>query len=261
MFTLNPFGRLLDLLCPPVCAFCGESLDEAEPFCQKCAEKLATPDGKFCLRCGGRRFQRVEGKEPGSDACKRCRTTDFRFRRVIALGEYEQELRAAVLRMKTERGGLLARSAAELLWKCRKSELRAEAPDFVVPIPMHRIRRFSRGVNSPDVLAVELARKLGVPVCGNLIRRVRRTDLQYMLSARDRRSNVDGAFAFVDERRLRRLEGRNVLLVDDILTTGATCNEAAGLLRRSGVRSVTVCILARAEGVFGDFHAQRGEKR
>ena len=260
-----PFTRLLDLLCPPVCTFCGTSLEQAEPFCTKCTESLVTPEGKFCLRCGGRRFQRTWDTELKTDACKRCRTTDFRFRRAVALGEYERELRSAVLRMKTDRTGLLVRSAAELLWRYRETELREAMVDFIVPIPMHRSRRFSRGVNAPDLLAEELARKLKIPIFQRLVRRHRATDLQYMLSARDRQTNVDGAFVLgkSNDKIGKRfgIEGKNALLVDDILTTGATCNEVAKLLRRTGVRDVTVCILARAEGIYDDFHAQRGEKR
>lgn len=251
---MHPFTRLLDLLCPPTCPLCGESQEEFRPFCEKCEEQLATPDGEFCPRCGGRRFQRTRNEK--IDACKRCRTTDFRFRRVIALGEYERELRKLVLRMKTERSGLSARAAVELLWKYRESGLRQAEADFVVAVPMHRHRRFSRGVNAPDLLASELARKLRIPFFRRLLRRVRRTDLQYMLSVQDRKSNVDGAFAVAGKPNA--VSGKRILLVDDILTTGATCNEIAGILRRSGAESVTVCVLARAEGIYGDFHAGRG---
>ncbi len=203
------------------------------------------------MRCGGRRYAKLQGGE----GCTRCRTTDFRFRRAIVLGEYETELRMAVLRMKTERGGLQARAAADLLFAHRKKELLEMQAGgnlpCIVPVPMHRSRRWQRGVNSPDMLAERLGEHLKWPVLHKLVKRIRATDLQYQLSRKNRQENVENAFELTSSKRLRsKIEGRNVLLVDDILTTAATCNEIAKLLRRAGVREVTVCAVARAEGSY-----------
>lgn len=214
------------------------------PPCDACAGKLATPEGRFCLRCGGRRFQRDERQA----ACSRCRTAKFRFERVIALGEYETELRLLVLRMKTERSGHLATALATLLLRERMQDIRAAAPDWILSVPIHRRRYWERGVNAPDLLAAEFGRSLRIPVSGKTLRRNRATDLQYMLSTRQRTANVEGAFSLA-RNASKRLSGKRILLVDDILTTGATCNEIAKLLRNEGnVQSVTVCVLARAEG-------------
>ncbi len=238
------FLPFLDLLCPPTCVFCGASMPESatESACDACIDKMVTPAGHFCLRCGGRRYQRLQGGE----GCTRCRTTDFRFRRAIVLGEYEQELRKAVLRMKTDRDGLRARAAADLLILHRRTELLEAKADFVIPVPMHRSRRWQRGVNSPDILAGQLAEFLKRPALPQLVKRVRSTDLQYLLSRQNRQTNVENAFELTKQR--TKIEGKNALLVDDILTTGATCNEIAKLLRRAGMREIAVCALARAEG-------------
>jgi len=196
--------------------------------------------------------------------------TKFRFKRVIALGEYETDLRLLVLRMKTDRTGILAVSAARLLAVSRRSDLENVQADYVVSVPMYRVRREDRGVNSPDTIAEELARQLNVPFARHLVRRVRRTDLQYTLSVQARTENVRGAFALrhpnlwekiINSKWSRErsaaqssyLSGKNILLVDDILTTGATCNEAAKVLLAAGAQSVTVAVLARAEGK-NDYH-------
>jgi ComF family protein len=242
------FRSLLNLICPPHCAVCGEPLalevDDGISLCTPCRLSITTPDGGFCARCGGRKFQRLD--ETGD--CRRCMTTPFRFRRVIALGEYEHELRMTILHMKTDRSGFSATAIAAWLVECRR-KLLEDAADVVVPMPMHRLRRWQRGVNNPDFLAAEIARRLDRPLLRNVVQRTRRTGLQFQLTKRGRSENVKGAFVVVP-RHQRLLTGKRVLLIDDILTTGATCNAVAAVLIAAGAKSVTVCVAARAEGNF-----------
>ena len=176
---------------------------------------------------------------------------------MITLGEYESDLRWLVLRMKTDRTGILAISAANVLANCRRTDLENVRADTIVPVPMHRLRRADRGNNSPDSIAEELGQRLKISVARNLVCRIRPTDLQYTLSNRARAENVSGAFALRPPSLVEKLyhaaqspdlTGKTVLLVDDILTTGATCNEITRVLLAAGVRSVTVAILARAVG-------------
>jgi ComF family protein len=263
---------LLDLLCPPICPICGEVVENSvdnpienpsgkeEPICSACVPKIVTPDGQFCFRCGGRRSVTPNDTSNCTiDNCTRCRTADFRFKRVIALGEYETDLRLLTLRMKTDKTGFLAISAAKMLALYRRSDLDNVQADHIVPVPMHRLRRWDRGVSSPDLLADELGLRLKIPVARHLIRRIRQTDLQYTLSPKARAENVRGAFALCPPSCLAKLGirrfspsivGKNILLIDDILTTGSTCNEITKVLLSAGVGSVTVAVLARAEGSF-----------
>jgi predicted amidophosphoribosyltransferase len=263
-----PFSGLLDLLCPPVCPICGKvtesPAENGELICSACLQKIVTPEGKFCRRCGGRRFVVLDNL----NECPRCRTTTFRFKRVIALGEYENDLRLLVLRMKIDRTGILAISAAKALATHRRNDLENAEADYIVPVSMHHLRRLDRGVNSPDTIADELGQRLKIPVVRYLVRRTRSTDLQYTLSRRARAENVADAFTLSPPTLWERLScrfrlagtplsgtpirqailGKNILLVDDILTTGSTCNAITKVLLAAGVRSVTVAVLARAEG-------------
>lgn len=254
-----PFTGLLDLLCPPICLICGEiiesSAEQENQICLNCLGKIVTPEGQFCRRCGGRRFV----TSPNTEECSRCRTTEFRFKRVIALGEYEHDLRLFILRMKTDKTGRGAISSAKILAYYRQADLKNVQADCIVPVPMHRFRRNERGVNSPDLIAEELGLRFKIPVRRNLIRRIRRTDLQYTLSHRSRAENVSGAFALYSPRfwdtlgfrqTWQKIVGKNILLVDDILTTGSTCNEITKVLLAAGVQTVTVAVLARAEGQY-----------
>ena len=252
-----PFTGLLNLLCPPICPICGEVVElragKDNPICSICVPKIITPDGQFCRRCGGRRFVIANNTEK----CVRCQTTEFRFKRVIALGEYEHDLRLLVLRMKTDKTGVLAIAAAKALAKYRRADLANVQADYIVPVPMHRLRRSERGVNSPDILAETLGQQLKISVVPHLVQRNRPTDLQYTLSQQSRGENMKGAFALDPpsfwnklgfQHFLPSVVGKNVLLVDDILTTGSTCNEVTKVLFAAGVQSVTVAVLARAEG-------------
>ena len=220
------------------------------PLCAVCIPKIVTPDGQSCRRCGGRRFV----SPPHADGCVRCRTTKFHFKRVIVLGEYANDWRLAVLRMKRDKTGILATAAAKTLALYRRADLEHAGADCIIPVPMHHSRRKDREVNSPDILAEVLGQQLKIPVAAHLVQRTRPTDLQYTLSQQARSENVRGAFAMRPPNLVTKLgfwrsrAVNHVLLVDDILTTGATCNEVTKVLCASGVRSVTVAVLARAGG-------------
>lgn len=187
-----------------------------------------------------RTLQELSNESP----CKHCRKPRFLFKNFIVLGEYQAELRHLLLRMKTDRTGFLAGSMATLLLRYRKEMLLGAACDVIVPVPIHRKRRFQRGVNSPDFLAEQIGRTLRIPVWKKLLIRTKETDLQFLLSVRARRENVRDAFSV----RASDCRGKNFLLVDDILTTGATCNEITKELLNREAQSVCVCALAKARG-------------
>ena len=123
-------------------------------------------------------------------------------------------------------------------WKCQLGEVDA---DCVMAVPMHWRRSLLRGMNSPEILADQLGRRLGIPK-RELVTRQKATRLQAGLSAHERKQNLRGAF-----RRRRGSTPQRVLVVDDILTTGATCNEVAKVLKKSGVKVVVVVAAARTE--------------
>lgn len=177
--------------------------------------------------------------------CALCRHVRLYFDTVVTLGAYHGELKQAILRTKHAYAEPLAVALAGLLVELRRGSIEAHQPELVIPMPMHWGRRLVRGINSADALAGEIGRRLGLPVCRRLLRRRRNDTPQRYLRPAERYRNVRGAFAV---RRTSGLEGRRVLLVDDVLTTGATASEAARMLKRAGAGSVVVAVLARAEG-------------
>jgi ComF family protein len=235
-------GRLLDVLLPRRCGRCAADLNRPPDevlLCQECQRVLARSQGATCDRCG----DRLLGTSAG--CCRRCRAEPPPFSSVIHLGVYEGALREAVLSTKSAHQETLAIALIDLLWKLRGDNLVDQRVEVVVPMPMHWLRRLERGANTPEVLADRLARHLAAPVCPMLKRR-RHTVPQGSLARAARLTNLRQAFRLRADYQCR---GARILLVDDVLTTGATCAEAAKVLLRAGAETVSVAVLARAEGV------------
>jgi ComF family protein len=146
--------------------------------------------------------------------------------------------------MKTDRNGRLAVAAARLFFRNRRHLLAEQPFDCVAPVPMFYWRRWHRGVNGPECFGEELARLLKVRFSKHLIRRVRATHPQSEIETELRRKNVLGAFAV--SRFAPLPKDRHILLVDDILTTGATASEVSHTLLAAGAASVTLAVIARA---------------
>jgi ComF family protein len=234
----------LNLLLPRACASCAAGLVDSRDnllLCGDCRQLLGPESWSGCPRCAA-----VGSAEDFSPVgCTLCRNTRFHFDSVVTLGSYRDRLRGVLLRMKLPLGEPLSKVMGQFL-ACRRGPQLAEvSPDLVVPVPMYWTRRLRRGTNSPEILACCLARRLGLPVRQRLLVRYRKTFLQADLPPRQRFRNVRAAFAI---RRKPYLQGARVLLVDDILTTGATCSEAAKALKGAGAAAVAVAVLARAQG-------------
>ncbi len=235
----------VDLLYPPRCACCDSELmgnhDELL-LCTDCCRSLGPETRPCCPFCGA--AGAVDGVPP--ERCWLCRKTRLKFDKVVPLGDYHvAELHDVVLRMKRPVHESLSAAMGRLLARRRRQQLAELRPDLIVPVPMYWTRRLDRGTNSPEILARELGRTLGIAVRRRVLWRCRNTLPQAGLPPGQRFQNVRGAFRVRSGRRLR---GARVLLVDDILTTGATCSEAAKVLKKAGAAMVAVAVVARAQG-------------
>jgi ComF family protein len=236
MFTLQSFNQLL---WPVVCINCNESISETDNnLCKECWESLVACTGAdYCQRCGrdAGMFALLAGK------CPDCQGKEIYFDRIARAGIYEHTLRKMILSFKngrTELGsvlGFLANSAFQ-------GSGFSDDVELFIPVPLHWTRRLIRGYNQSHVLV----RKLGRPtakISTDLVR-IRRTKVQpAMASPAARAKNVAGAFAV---RSGHNFNGRNVCLVDDIKTTGATLNECAKTLKQAGASKVFALVLAVA---------------
>lgn len=237
-----------NLLYPRVCAFCHRELDRAETpgaragsgsVCAACRARLVPPVENACLRCGAPLGRYVHSSPTGG--CSHCRKHPFAFQKLIRLGTYRGDLRRACLRIKRANGAPLAAALAELLVE-REGGLRTEHYDLVIPIPQHWLQRIKRPHNPAATLATVLSRRLKLPLATHILAKARDTRSQKRLTPTERRANLQHAFRVSRSAGLR---NARVLLVDDILTTGATASEAARTLRRAAARSITVAVVGR----------------
>ena len=243
--VVRNFGRdLLNLALPPRCLQCDDELSaQAEIcFCARCTQAIAPQLGACCDRCGAILPEGVFATE----CCSACKDFSLKFDAVYPLGSYQGALREVVLKTKRLSTEAFSRALGQLLAQRLAEKLARFRPDAVLPIPIHWAKRLWRGVNSPEVLAACLGRKLGVPIVRSLVR-CRYTGPQKDLLPRERFGNVRDAFRLRRGDR-RRWQDSRLLLVDDILTTGATCSEVAQLLKQAGAAAVAVAIVARADG-------------
>jgi ComF family protein len=155
---------------------------------------------------------------------------------------YEHELKRAVLGAKWSISSVPITTLAELLFRCRENELRGLKVDRILPIPQHWRQRVTRHFNPAWLLACSLARRLDRPCDVHVLRRVRRCRPQKRVAVQRRFENQRNSFALRDA---HVVDGETILLVDDVLTTGATCSEAARLLKQAGAKHVHVAALAR----------------
>jgi ComF family protein len=195
-------------------------------------------DGPRCPTCGS-----------AGAACRQCRTggrggrspAAADWQEIVVLGSYGDRLRDAILAAKRPAGDLLAGSLAGLLVDRHRGRLEGWGIDGVVPVPMHWLRRSSSGTSAADRIADRIARRMTVPVVPAL-RRERATPKQNTMPVADRWGNVRGAFG-----RRCPVVGRRLLLVDDVITTGATLAACSRELRDGGAAAVFVAALAKAD--------------
>ncbi len=232
---------LVQLLYPNTCWICQQLLPEEHAgFCPSCLAALTSDPFPICPRCAGTVGPFLHLPE----GCINCRNETFAFDRVIRLGPYEGLLRETILRLKHWSAEGLGERLGQLWAQERGDQLRALTADVVVPIPLHWRRHLRRGYNQSQALARALAAALGLPCRPRCLRRVRPTPWQsQQVSPTTRRENLRGAFA---QRSGVSLEGKTVLLVDDVLTTGSTAHEAARALRAARPARIHVAVLARA---------------
>lgn len=237
-----PLRSILDLVYPEICPLCMLRLHPTEQIlCEPCRAQILTEDTWRCEFCG------ATGIPPSpreGEPCPQCPPLGAPYQGVLAAVHYHSVSAQCVYRFKyhgrLEIGNLIADMMITRLSE-PINELRGRI-DWIVPVPLHWRRRWSRGFNQSDLLANRLGQHLGIPVV-HVLRRKRHTRMQTRIPREHRARNVAGAFE-VQRSAPRELPG--ILLIDDVVTTGHTITECARALQLHGAPQIWVACFARA---------------
>lgn len=239
--NLSAFGDgFFDLIYPSniYCISCGNIIDDSRPYslCDNCVRTLKWANGRTCARCG-----KILQESYGADLCTDCEDGEHVFQRGFTCVEYGMAERVLMHRFKYRDQAYLGRKLAEIMYdRIQPEELN---PDLILPVPMFRGKEKRRGYNQAAVLASSLAKLMGLPFDGKLLVRRVETEAMSRLNILERRKNIQEVFA-VSESRLPKLSGKQVLLIDDIYTTGSTADACASVLLESGAAAVFVLTFA-----------------
>lgn len=240
MILKSAIDSLTSVLFPAPCAICGQTLATASrvPICAPCLDELERISDPICACCGRPLVAAATHTIAPATIelrCRLCRTNFYAFDRARSFAVYNRELSEAILLLKYEQvtsladwfGGRLAEIALETALEYR--------PDVVVPVPLHRDRRRERGYNQAELIAKPVARCLKLRLDANLLVRTKPRPRQLVLSRAEHWKSVRGAYAIGNGMKIDNLR---VLLVDDVLTTGATLDACSRALKKAGASAV-----------------------
>jgi ComF family protein len=237
-------GAVASVLFPSGCRICESLLTRADrlPICDACLSSFRQLPNEICARCGQPWTESgdVDGDER---VCLECPDRGFAFDATRSFGIYDGGLARAIVLMKYERIEPLGDWFAKRLLETVERIPRQFAADLIVPVPLHRTRQRERGFNQVDLFGKPLARKLGLPYRPVLLKRERERPEKHLLHFEERWEAVRGAFVI---RQGGRVDNLRILLLDDVMTSGATLDACSRALREAGAKSVAGLTIARA---------------
>lgn len=243
MILKAALGALASVVFPGPCRICGQALTNASriPVCAPCLDGFARIVDPMCSCCG-RPFVSEVAAQAAEPLCRLCRVKFYAFDRARSFALYDDALIEAILLLKYEEvtrlGDWFAARLAEIVLRS-PAEWRA---DVVVPVPLHHDRQRERGYNQAELIARPLGQRLGLKLESRLLERTRPRPPQLVLSRTEHWKSVRGAYA---TREGLPVDNLRVLLVDDVLTTGATLDACARALKKAGAAQVLALTVAR----------------
>lgn len=237
MALSQALAPVVDLVFPPRCPLCGEGLTAQPGLCAACWSELVLPGEPACRLC-----QRPFGEGVAqAEVCAPCLASPPRHDGVAAGTLYNDTSRRLVLAFK--HGGRIA--LAPMLARLISARLPyVDAEWLVVPVPLHRWRLWRRGFNQAALLGREIARQRGAQLGVDVLHRRKATPMLGGLGRKARARALSGAIV-VDPRRASRIKGRKVVLIDDVMTSGATSDACVSALKRAGADKVVIACFAR----------------
>ena len=234
-------GAIINLFYPAVCRICSKKLEEFDRnICTNCSKELTERLPPFCLRCG----RQLKGDDELKTICADCENDTPHFDRAWSACHYEGALKNLIHDFKYKKITSLSKDFAILTINFMKKYNIGKESQIILSVPMHPRKLFKREVNHADILARTIGKGLGIAYSGSVLKKIKNTPPQSKLKREDRIKNLQSSFSLKNS---SLISGRNILLVDDLFTTGSTVNECAMLLKNSGAGRVEVITLARGD--------------
>lgn len=243
MILRSALDAVTSVLFPAPCRICDQILTNASriPICNRCLDSFEAIVPPLC-ECCGRPFASPVAIQATRPLCRLCRLEFFAFDRARSFAIYNDTLFDAIVLMKYEEVTRLGHWFAERIAGCIAQELDEWRVDAVVPVPLHPRRQRERGYNQAELIARPLAKRLGAQVDTRLLTRTKPRPAQLLLSRSERWKSVRGAYATLEGAKVDNLR---ILLVDDVMTTGATLDACARALKKDGASRVVGLTVAR----------------
>lgn len=227
-------AALLAFALPPHCLICQQPVPVAALLCRGCRQEVGPGAGPRCQRCS-------QSVDEAAQGCRHCQPWSLSCQRLLVMNDFSPAMQRAVHLLKFGRQRRLGRYLGRMMGRTAPVRTALRQVQALVPVPLHAARQRQRGYNQSLEVALGLAEVSGVPVAAGLLRRRRATQAQAQLAAGGRRDNLAGAFAVGGGA----VPTGWIGLVDDVVTTGATLEEAARTLLAAGAQSVWGMALAR----------------
>jgi competence protein ComFC len=231
---------LLDFVYPQSCSICEKPLNRGEKeVCENCWETLASLPSPFCPYC--KTFLEDEETALKHRCVYLSRPEDRKIFAVTSLGTFDDYYQKLIHRFKYDRKIPLGKRLAQSLGEIVAREKDFITCDLIIPVPLHRARQRERGFNQSQILAEGIAEVTNLPLMKDILKRKKNTQDQTYLNAQQRKENVRGAFVITQP---DKIASKQVILVDDVITTGATLNECARMLLDAGATKIFAVTLA-----------------
>jgi ComF family protein len=234
--------RILDFVLPPRCPACAERVFDHDSFCGICWSSLSLITAPQCSSCG----RPFDADIDEGAICGACLDSPPLYDIARSAFLYEGKGRQIILSLKNNRSFVGTRALSKLMMASLSNAYTDHHFDVIVPVPLHPFRLLTRRFNQSQLLAIALSKRMDIQMDAGLLVRTKHRPKQGKLKRKERGKNVRGVFR-VPPKYKHKIEGRNILLVDDVITTGSTVNECAKILKEVGAKTVTVTTLARAD--------------
>lgn len=213
----NIINNILELVYPPTCAFCGKL--SKDYICKKCELKI----------------KKYRIKDSYS-------SKNMYFQEIHSIFKYEEDIRDILIKYKFQNKAYIYKTFSKIILKDEKICGFLKKYDIIIPVPVHKKRKNERGYNQTELISKEISKNLNIKMEKNVLMKNINTKMQSSLSKKERKDNIKGAFKVQN---LQRIENKNILIIDDIYTTGSTINECGKVLKSAGAKNIGALTIAK----------------